>query len=140
MHPDSAYEILANYYAGDLEPEVSKEDLDKQDKSKKFAAEMRELRDKLAGEGYFHSSKLFYAYKVLSTLAICGVGLYILYRWGRTSTLAMVVSAIIVGLFWQQCGWLAHDFGHHQCFEDRFWNDVIVVFLGDFCQGFSLSW
>ncbi|KAG2228560.1 hypothetical protein INT48_004745 [Thamnidium elegans] len=138
MHPDSAYEMLGNYYAGDLEPELPKDD--NVANSAKFAAEIRDLRDKLKKEGYFHSSKLFYAYKVLSTLALCGTGLGLLYAYGRTSTLAVVVSAFIIGIFWQQCGWLAHDFGHHQCFQDRKWNDVLVIFLGNFCQGFSLSW
>ncbi|CAO0796171.1 unnamed protein product [Mucor circinelloides] len=139
MHPDSAYEILANYYAGDLEPDTKPVDK-KSENSAKFATEMRDLRDKLRKEGYFHSSKLFYAYKVLSTLGLCAAGLALLYAYGRTSTLAVVASAFIIGIFWQQCGWLAHDFGHHQCFEDRSINDVLVVFLGNFCQGFSLSW
>ncbi|CAO3634273.1 unnamed protein product [Mucor fragilis] len=139
MHPDSAYEILANYYAGDLEPNTKPVDT-KSENSANFATEMRDLRDKLRKDGYFHSSKLFYAYKVLSTLGLCAAGLALLYAYGRTSTLAVVASAFIVGIFWQQCGWLAHDFGHHQCFEDRSFNDVLVIFLGNFCQGFSLSW
>lgn len=133
MHPESAYEILANYYAGDLETE-------EENNSAQFAQEMRALRDKLTLEGYFESSKLYYAYKVFSTLLLFVTGLGLLYAYGRTSTIAVIVSAIIVGLFWQQCGWLAHDFGHHQCFEDRTLNDMFVVFLGNFCQGFSLSW
>nr|AAX22051.1 delta-6-fatty acid desaturase [Rhizopus stolonifer]AAX22052.1 delta-6-fatty acid desaturase [Rhizopus stolonifer] len=136
MHPESAYEVLNNYFVGDVQETVVTE----KSSSAQFAVEMRQLRDQLKKEGYFHSSKLFYAYKVLSTLAICIAGLSLLYAYGRTSTLAVVASAITVGIFWQQCGWLAHDFGHHQCFEDRTWNDVLVVFLGNFCQGFSLSW
>ncbi|KAI9272560.1 delta-6-fatty acid desaturase [Sporodiniella umbellata] len=135
MHPESAYEILNNYFVGDVKAALAE-----QSPSAQFAMEMRELRDKLKKEGYFDSSKLFYAYKVLSTLALCAAGLALLYAYGRTSTWAVVASAVIVGLFWQQCGWLAHDFGHHQCFEDRSWNDVLLVFLGNFCQGFSLSW
>ncbi|CAO3687817.1 unnamed protein product [Rhizopus stolonifer] len=136
MHPESAYEVLNNYFVGDVQETVVTE----KSPSAQFAVEMRQLRDQLKKEGYFHSSKLFYAYKVLSTLAICIGGLSLLYAYGRTSTLAVVASAIAVGIFWQQCGWLAHDFGHHQCFEDRAWNDVLVIFLGNFCQGFSLSW
>lgn len=135
MHPESAYEILNNYFVGDIQDMPVKETA-----SAQFALEMRQLRDQLKKEGYFHSSKLYYAYKVMSTLALCAVGLSLLYAYGHTSTLAVIASAIIVGIFWQQCGWLAHDFGHHQCFEDRSWNDVLVVFLGNFCQGFSLSW
>ncbi|KAI8993434.1 delta-6-desaturase [Pilobolus umbonatus] len=137
MHPSSAYEVLGDQYVGDFVQDcvVDSEKVN----SANFANEMRELRDKLAKEGYFESSKLFYAYKVLSTLAICALGLTILYNY-RESTLGVVLSAFIVGIFWQQCGWLAHDFGHHQCFEDRSYNDVLVIFLGNFCQGFSLSW
>ncbi|CDS09066.1 hypothetical protein LRAMOSA10426 [Lichtheimia ramosa] len=142
MHPESAYEILANYYAGDLEEQHRQQQT--QDapnaNSAAFATEMRELRDKLKREGYFNASGLFYTYKVVSTLALCAAAFVILYLWGKTSTLAVIAAGLLVGLFWQQCGWLAHDFGHHQCFGDRQWNDVMVVFLGDFCQGFSLSW
>ncbi|KAI8143077.1 delta-6-fatty acid desaturase [Fennellomyces sp. T-0311] len=136
MHPESAYEVLANCYAGDIEPVPVAAD----NKSAVFAQEMRELRDKLEQQGYFNSSTGFYIYKVLSTLALCGAAFVLLYLYGKTSTLAVVTAAFLVGVFWQQCGWLAHDFGHHQAFKDRSFNDVLVVFLGDFCQGFSLSW
>ncbi|KAI7852381.1 delta-6-fatty acid desaturase [Circinella umbellata] len=134
MHPESAYETLANCYTGDIEPAPS------QLQNSDFATEMRELRDKLESQGYFNSNQLFYLYKVVSTLAICATAFVMLYLWGKTSTLAVVGAGFLVGLFWQQCGWLAHDFGHHQCFKDRSLNDIAVVFLGDFCQGFSLSW
>ncbi|KAF7730054.1 hypothetical protein EC973_002999 [Apophysomyces ossiformis] len=137
MHPTSAYELLANCYAGDLEPETTAEP---KSTSAMFADEMRDLRDKLREQGYFDASGLYYTWKVASTLALCIVGLAVLYAYGRSSTLAVVIAATLVGLFWQQCGWLAHDFGHHQCFEEREWNDVLLVFLGNFCQGFSLSW
>ncbi|KAI8988288.1 delta-6-fatty acid desaturase [Mycotypha africana] len=144
MHPNSAYETLANCYVGDVEEtEKQNDEMENDTKAKNsasFAAEMRELRDKLQSEGYFKSSKVYYAYKVLSTLAICAAGLTLLYLYGRTSTLAVIGSAFIIGIFWQQCGWLAHDFGHHQCCEDRSINDIILIFLGNFCQGFSLSW
>ncbi|KAI8882968.1 delta-6-fatty acid desaturase [Backusella circina FSU 941] len=136
MHPDSAYEILSNFYAGDLIGPSTSE----LSKSAQFAAEIRDLRDRLTRQGYFESSKVYYAYKVFSTLALCGAGLSVLYWFGTTSTLAILVSAVLVGLFWQQCGWLAHDFAHHQCFESREYNDIAVILLGNLSQGFSLSW
>lgn len=137
MHPSSAYELLANYYVGDME---APEEMTRAQKSAAFAEEVRDLRDKLKSQGYFHASRLYYAYKVISTLSICAAGFALLALYGRTSTMAVIAAGVLVGLFWQQCGWLAHDFGHHQCFEDRSINDILVVFLGDFCQGFSLSW
>lgn len=140
MHPSSAYELLADCYVGDIEPTAAEEQDEKQASSAAFAEEMRELRDKLKAEGYFDANPVYYTYKVLSTLALCGLAFAILYAWGQTSTTLVVISALLVGLFWQQCGWLAHDFAHHQCFQDRQLNDAMVVFLGNFCQGFSLSW
>ncbi|KAI8096504.1 delta-6-desaturase [Halteromyces radiatus] len=139
MHPKSAYETLANCYVGDLAPEKNKtQDKEKQN-SQAFAQEIRELRDKLTEEGYFDSSTLYYTYKVLSTVSICAVGLAMLY-FGGHSTPIVFAAAVIIGLFWQQCGWLAHDFGHHQVSDDHDKNDMLVIFLGCFCQGFSLSW
>jgi hypothetical protein len=43
-------------------------------------------------------------------------------------------------LCWQQCGWLAHDFLHHQVFTNRAINDAFGLFFGNFCQGFSVAW
>ncbi|OZJ03834.1 hypothetical protein BZG36_04302 [Bifiguratus adelaidae] len=131
MHPASAYEVLANYYAGDLaEPSPT---------STPFAHRVRELRDKLDSEGYFQSSKFFYFYKISSNMVLLFLALTILWLYGEF-TAGVVTSACITGLFWQQCGWLAHDFGHHQVFQERWLNDVVIGFLGDFCLGFSLSW
>ena len=51
-----------------------------------------------------------------------------------------IASALLLGLFWQQCGWLAHDFLHHQVFKNRLFGDLIGLVLANFLQGFSLSW
>ncbi|KAI8063828.1 delta-6 fatty acid desaturase [Gongronella butleri] len=135
MHPESAFETLANYYVGDVgaAQAIGNE-------KHAFEAEMRALRRSLEDRGYFHANPLYYVGKVACTLLLLVPSCTLVYYYGQTSTVAVVAAALIMGLFWQQCGWLAHDFGHHQVFEDRFWNDVLLVFLGDLCQGFSLSW
>lgn len=43
-------------------------------------------------------------------------------------------------MFWQQSGWLSHDFLHHQVFGSRFAGDMMGIFLGNICQGFSVEW
>lgn len=139
MHPDSAYEILANYYLGDLAEADSLTKAKTSDK-KAFAEDIRQLREKLTDLGYFRSNRIYYLYKFISTLSICMVSLLVLYLYGQQSTTAIIFSAFLLGLFWQQCGWLSHDFGHHQVFDSRPLNDIAVIFLGNFCQGFSLSW
>lgn len=55
----------------------------------------------------------YYTWKVVQNLMIVGSGWALLayygsYYWAR------LLSATLVALFWQQCGWLAHDFLHHQ--------------------------
>jgi hypothetical protein len=56
------------------------------------------------------------------------------------SILAHVCSAILLALFWQQCGWLSHDFLHHQVFSNRMWGDAVGYVIGNVAQGFSVSW
>ncbi|RUS19002.1 cytochrome b5-like heme/steroid binding domain-containing protein, partial [Jimgerdemannia flammicorona] len=132
MHPESAYEVLANNYVGDLETQEPKK------VTESFEHDMRELRDFMQKEGWFKSSKSYYARMVALNMAILSVSVTILYLYGHT-TAGVLISATIMGLFWQQSGWLAHDFAHHQVFEERSQNDAMVMFLGAFCLGFSLS-
>lgn len=135
MHPPSAYELLANCYIGDCEPKSTPSGA-----SAAFAQEIRDLRNQLEKKGYFDASTVFYVYKVLSTLCVCAVGLYILNAYGKSSSLAVFISAFLVGLFWQQCGWLAHDFAHYQVIKNPNINNLFLVTFGNLVQGFSLSW
>jgi len=51
------------------------------------------------------------------------------------------MSAIMFGIFWQQLGWLGHEFAHHQIFQNnRRWNDLSAIFFGNICQGYSSHW
>merc|ERR1711937_756198 len=50
------------------------------------------------------------------------------------------LSALLLGLFWQQCGWLAHDFLHHQVFKQRKYGDLGGIFWGNLMQGYSMQW
>jgi len=45
-----------------------------------------------------------------------------------------------MGLFWQQCGWLAHDFLHHQVFSQRKYGDIGGIYWGNLMQGYSATW
>jgi acyl-lipid Delta6-acetylenase / acyl-lipid (9-3)-desaturase len=57
-------------------------------------------------------SPLYYTWKCSSNLAILGLA-WALVAYSRLLA-AQLLSAILLALFWQQCGWLAHDFLHHQ--------------------------
>ena len=57
-----------------------------------------------------------------------------------TSFASKMGAACVLALFWQQCGWLAHDFAHHGVFTNRRLNDLMVLLVGGFYLGFSLDW
>lgn len=55
----------------------------------------------------------------------------------------VLASAISLGFFWQQSGWLAHDFLHQQVFRSentRWINNAMGYLLGNLGQGFSVAW
>ena len=51
-------------------------------------------------------------WKLASTLAIVAASIYVTVT--GHSFLTSMCGALLLALFWQQCGWLAHDFLHHQ--------------------------
>lgn len=132
MHPAHAYETLANFYVGDLDPAEPSP-------SPSFSEEVRSLRGKFRELGYYDSSKLYYAYKIFSNLAIWALSVSILLRFPG-SVVGVSSAGVLMGLFFQQCGWLSHDFLHHQVFVDRRWNELVALFVGAVAQGFSPSW
>ncbi|KAK9768828.1 hypothetical protein K7432_000259 [Basidiobolus ranarum] len=65
--------------------------------------------------------------------------MYLLIGYGD-HLIAQMLSALIMAVFWQQCGWLAHDVLHHQVFQNRSFNDMIGDLVGGVCLGFSPAW
>jgi fatty acid desaturase len=92
----------------------------------------------MAKANMFSSSKVYYAYKIGSNVAILAISILLLAYFLNPVTL--VLSAAAMALFWQQCGWLAHDFLHHQVFADRKWNNFFGYIIGNLAQGFAVSW
>ena len=82
-------------------------------------------------------SLLYYTYKFLSTTAIGLLGIFIAYNW--RNMWGAVAAGLVIGTFWQQCGWMAHDFCHHQVFKNRRYNDYMTMVIGSYL-GFSLGW
>lgn len=135
FHPASAYESMTKFYIGDLAPSSVAA---KPAAQTEFEQAYRQLRAKLLVAGMYNSSKLFYAYKCSSILAIWAAGCAcVVYS---DSFLVHMAGACLIALFWQQCGWLAHDFLHHQVFKNRLYGNLAGIFWGDLCQGFSVGW
>jgi hypothetical protein len=74
----------------------------------------RKLRALFMREQLFKSSKSYYLFKTLTNVAIVAASIAIISLY--KSYWAVAASASLMGLFVQQCGWLSHDFLHHQVY------------------------
>lgn len=108
------------------------------------------MRAAFAQRGLFRASAPYYCFKVASTLSLAATAIAMLFLSKKSDSnsssppsiglLDALASAVTLGLFWQQAGWLAHDFCHQQVFTNRNINNSIALFLGNVCQGFSVGW
>ena len=135
FHAQGSQAMLKRFYIGDLIPESVEH---KDDKQRAFEAGYRDLRTKLIMMGMFKSSKLYYAYKCSFNMGMWAVAVAMVYF--SDSFVVHMASALLLGLFWNQCGWLAHDFLHHQVFKQRKYGDLVGIFWGNLMQGFSMQW
>lgn len=104
-----------------------------------YTADVLAMRQTMHRLRLFDSSKLYYLWKILSTTLIC-VASAVLLLSNPTSTPTVAVAAFVLAVFWQQCGWLAHDFLHHQVFNNRGLNNLGGLLIGNIYQGFSVNW
>ncbi|CAK4081887.1 unnamed protein product [Aphanomyces euteiches] len=142
FHPSSALKLLEQYYVGDVDESTafvdsSLTEAEKQAQSE-FITAYRKLRLEVKRMGLYNASMMYYLYKSLSTLSIALIAAYICFN--TESTAMYMVAACILGLFYQQCGWLAHDFGHQQVFANHALNDFATMMIGNVWQGFSCGW
>ncbi|CAI4225900.1 unnamed protein product [Auanema sp. JU1783] len=101
------------------------------EKSDQITKNFDKLRMKLRTDGLMEGSYVFYIRKVLEAIGIICLAVFLQSKeW-------YVPSAILMGLAWQQLGWLIHEFTHNQLFKDHWHNDLASYFVGNFLQGFS---
>eukprot|EP01130_Rhizamoeba_saxonica_P000116 TRINITY_DN10133_c0_g1_i1.p1 TRINITY_DN10133_c0_g1~~TRINITY_DN10133_c0_g1_i1.p1 ORF type:complete len:421 (-),score=80.51 TRINITY_DN10133_c0_g1_i1:42-1304(-) len=94
----------------------------------------RELREKLLQDGWFETDWAWETYKIASTyllFIVAGLLAYLGYWFP---------SAIILGIAYQQAGWLGHDFCHHNVFKNRKFNNFFGYITGNLLNGFSVNW
>lgn len=103
-----------------------------------YVKDVLDMRKQVQSLQLFDSSKLFYAYKIFTNVSICALSVVLATNF--TSWFATAFAAFLMALFWQQCGWLAHDFLHHQVFIHRGINNAFGILIGNIFQGFSVSW
>ncbi|CAO4387635.1 unnamed protein product [Caenorhabditis nigoni] len=104
-----------------------------EERSEEINKNFNKLRAKLRSDGLFDSSGLFYTRKVLEPILTILVAFFLQYHE------YYFPAAVLMGIAWQQLGWLIHEFTHHQGFKNRWYNDLTSYFVGNFLQGFSSS-
>lgn len=139
FHPSSVVKDLEKYYVGILDDstDINCNKL-RRDEQKEFENAYRELRAKMITMKLFKASPVYYTFKVLSNFLILSASIALATL--TDSLFINMIGAVMLGLFWQQCGWLAHDFLHHQVFKNRYYGDLMGILIGDVCQGFSVQW
>ncbi|CAI5516184.1 unnamed protein product [Closterium sp. Naga37s-1] len=132
FHKPSTSAFLATLYIGDLKDSEVEPTGD-------LLKDFRDLRSSFEAKGYFKCSPAYYLFKVLSTFAIVAASIAII--MGTSDPRWVLVSGVLLGLYFQQVGWLSHDFLHHQVFQSRSLNTFIGGYIhGNLAQGFSMNW
>lgn len=134
-----SWKLLPGLFVGVLLEEGDENYIgDNEQCGKEYEKDVGDMRKELMRLNLFKTNKLYYVWKVLSNLALLLFALGLVKFVGGWK--GVLSGAIVLALFWQQCGWLAHDFLHHQVFETREFNNVMGVLVGNIWQGFSTSW
>lgn len=98
----------------------------------------RNLKATALKAGLFKANLGYYVWKCTSNLIILSGVIAMLTL--SSSLLVHLAAGCLLALFYQQCGWLAHDFLHHQVFEQRWKGDLMGMIINNVCQGFSVYW
>lgn len=95
-------------------------------------ADFRKMRTQMQQQGLFKCKKGYYLLKLASNFGLLAAALAVFAMW-RERPWAYVLSACLISLFWQQSGWLAHDFCHHQVFRSKRLNYFMGLLVGTVC-------
>jgi fatty acid desaturase/predicted heme/steroid binding protein len=135
FHAAGSQSMMKKFYIGDLQQDT----VGKDEQQLAFEKGYRDLRSQLVVMGLFKSNLGFYAYKCISNQAMWAAAMAMVWYF-PDNALVHVAAAVLLGLFFQQCGWLAHDFLHHQVFKKRAYGDWLGLYWGNLMQGYSVQW
>ena len=139
FHAAGSQSVMKKFYIGDLDLNNSNNTYPKDERQVAFEKGYRDLRAQLVMMGLFKTNGWYYVYKCCSNLCIWAAACAAVWYYPN-HTAVHVVSALMLGMFFQQSGWLAHDFLHHQVFSKRKYGDYLGLFWGNLMQGYSVQW
>lgn len=98
----------------------------------------RELRQILLDKNLFKTDPFYYVKKSLFLAIMFMVMLYLALH--VQTTIAIMVSAFLLGLFWQQLSFIGHDTGHNAITHIQVVDSLLGIFVGNFMGGISIGW
>ncbi|RDA95834.1 hypothetical protein CP533_5085 [Ophiocordyceps camponoti-saundersi (nom. inval.)] len=99
-----------------------------------IVAEYRLLHQKVIDEGLYACPYRQYAKEMARYLTLFSASLFALHHaW-------YITSALLLGLFWHQIMFTAHDAGHRAISQIFVVDTLIGMFIADFCCGLSIGW
>eukprot|EP00741_Cyanophora_paradoxa_P005586 tig00000912_g5415.t1 len=128
FHAGSTFSLLRQYQIGTV----------KSTQTSAMIEDFRQMRKEMQRQGMFESNKLYYLWKLVSLYSIVAAAVYLLAT--SEGCLGRLAGSFLLGVFFQQSGWTAHDFLHHQVFKTRAINTWLGVIIGNVNQGFSVEW
>lgn len=94
----------------------------------------RLLNEKIEAEGLYKCNYGAYGIEIIRYSILFGLSLYSLHKgW-------FAVSGLLLGFFWQQLVFAAHDAGHMGITHNFVVDTAIGIFIADFLGGLSLGW
>ncbi|KNC49681.1 delta 6-fatty acetylenase [Thecamonas trahens ATCC 50062] len=129
MHPEWVTKWLPPYRIGSLnKPNATP-----------FQAEYRALRADFVKEGLYESRKTFYATMASISLALVATGIVCIGVMPNTWCWN-AIGCVALAFFWQQNGWISHDYLHYSVFDSRLSNWVLPWILGAVGSGYTYIW
>uniref|UniRef100_A0A1I8ALK2 FA_desaturase domain-containing protein n=1 Tax=Steinernema glaseri TaxID=37863 RepID=A0A1I8ALK2_9BILA len=101
------------------------------EQAERVTKNFNKLRMEIRRMGLLEASHPFFARKFLECASMMALAVFLQTRE------YYLASALLMGLCWQQLGWMIHEYAHHQHFKNHFLNDLMSYVVGNFMQGFS---
>lgn len=106
-----------------------------------FAQDIRDLTAKMEKEGWYVPSVSYYVQKTIQSLLIFAAAwACVIYGWNVGNVYIQYLGGFLVGCFWHQSNFLGHDAGHQAVIQNRYWNNIYGIFVGNIFAGLSIAW
>lgn len=103
-----------------------------------MVADYRDLTKAIANAGLTRHDPSFYLERAAILAAVMAVIVYGVV--GTTSVACHMLSAVALGLWWNQISFIGHDAGHNSITGDRSVDSSIGYFVGNALTGISIGW